>query len=101
MSVLLELSMFPTDKGKSVSEYVTKIIKMIDQNDLDYQLTAMGTIVETETLEEALSVINKSYLVLEPYSERVFASVTLDIQKGKSERLVGKVKSVLDKIDNC
>ena len=29
MSVLLEFAMFPTDKGESVSNYVSRIIKMI------------------------------------------------------------------------
>jgi len=31
-SVLLEFAMFPTDKGESKSEYVSKIIKMIDES---------------------------------------------------------------------
>lgn len=53
MSVLLEFSMFPTDKGESVSAYVSQVIKMIDQSGVSYRLTAMGTIIETDTLHDA------------------------------------------------
>ena len=41
MSVLMELAMFPTDKGDSVSAYVARIIAMFDRRDLDYRLTPM------------------------------------------------------------
>lgn len=98
MSVLLEFSMFPTDKGSSVSEFVSKVIDMIKNSGVDYRLTAMGTIIETDTLEQALELVNKSYQILEPHSERVYSSLKLDIRKGKSKRLEGKIKSVEDKI---
>jgi uncharacterized protein YqgV (UPF0045/DUF77 family) len=32
MSVLMNYAMFPTDKGSSVSEYVSKIIKMVSES---------------------------------------------------------------------
>lgn len=98
MSVLMEFAMFPTDKGTSVSEYVSKIIKMISESGKDYKLTAMGTIVETDTMEEALEIVNKSYKVLEPYSERVYSSLKFDIQKSKDNRLVKKIDSIKNKI---
>jgi uncharacterized protein (TIGR00106 family) len=98
MSVLLEFSMFPTDKSGSVSEYVSQVINMIRESGVDYKLTAMGTIVETETLEEALEVIQKSYQVLEPHSQRIYSSLKMDIRKGKAGRLEGKIQSVENKI---
>lgn len=98
MSVLLEFSMFPTDKGSSVSEFVSKVVDMIKNSGVDYRLTAMGTIIETDTLEQALELVNKSYQILEPHSERIYSSLKLDIRKGKSKRLEGKIKSVEDKI---
>ncbi len=33
MSVLMEFAMFPTDKGESISEYVSRILKIIDEED--------------------------------------------------------------------
>ena len=98
MSVLLEFAMFPTDKGDSVSQYVSKIIEMIRKSGSPYKLTAMGTIIETDTLEQALGLVNQSYKVLEPFSNRVYSSIKLDIQKNKANRLVTKVQSIETKI---
>jgi uncharacterized protein YqgV (UPF0045/DUF77 family) len=86
MSVLMNYAMFPTDKGDSVSEFVSKIIKMISESGYDYKLNAMGTIVETEN-------------ILEPFSDRVYATISFDIQTNKpTGRLEGKVKSIEDKM---
>ncbi|HAN17807.1 MAG: hypothetical protein A2X13_05915 [Bacteroidetes bacterium GWC2_33_15] len=98
MSVLLEFAMFPTDKGASVSDYVSKIIAMIRSKNIRYKLTAMGTIAETETLEEALKIVQDSYTILEPFSERVYSSIKLDIRKNKSDRLNTKIESIESKI---
>lgn len=98
MSVLLEFTMFPTSddcrNGASVSEYVSRIIDMIDQSGAAYQLTPMGTIVETETMREALDIVEKSYEALESDCERVYSSLKFDIRKGKSNRLKTKIASV-------
>ena len=94
MSVLLEFAMFPTDKGESISPYVSKVIQMIRESGATYQLTAMGTIIETETMSEALALVQKSYDVLEPDCDRVYSSLKFDIRKGKSKCLTQKIKSV-------
>ena len=94
MSVLLEFAMFPTDKGESISPYVSKVIQMIRESGASYQLTAMGTIIETETLPEALALVQQSYDVLEPDCDRVYSSLKFDIRKGKSKCLTQKIKSV-------
>ena len=98
MSVLVEFSMFPTDKGESVSPYVTRIIKMIDESGVPYKLTSMGTVFETETIDEALELIKKAYQQLEPDCNRVYSVVKFDIRKGKSGRMVQKIKSVESKL---
>ena len=98
MSVLVEFAMFPTDKGESVSQYVARIIKMIDESGVPYKLTPMGTVFETETMEEALKIIGEAYKQLEPDCNRVYSVVKFDIRKGKSNRLVQKIKSVENKL---
>ncbi|WP_163328024.1 MTH1187 family thiamine-binding protein [Desulfurobacterium thermolithotrophum] len=99
MSVLVEFAMFPTDKGESVSSYVTRIIKMIDESGIPYKLTPMGTIFETETMDEALELIKKAYQQLEADCNRVYSVVKFDIRKGKSGRMVQKIKSVESKLE--
>jgi uncharacterized protein (TIGR00106 family) len=98
MSVLLEFAMFPTDKGESVSEQVSQIIKLIDQSGFDYQLTPMGTIVETATFEEATGVMNSCYALLEPQCNRVYCTATFDVRKGEAKRKEQKIVSVEKRI---
>ena len=98
MSVLLEFSMFPTDSTESKSEYVGRIIKMIDESGQPYQLTPMGTIIETETLDAAFEIVKKSYALLENDCNRVYSSLKIDIRKNRDNRLKTKIESVEEKI---
>ncbi|HQK46312.1 MAG TPA: MTH1187 family thiamine-binding protein [Syntrophorhabdaceae bacterium] len=99
MSVLMEFAMFPTDKGESVSEFVSRIIKKLEESGHPYRLTPMGTIVEFETLEEALNLLKQSYKQLEHDCNRVYSAIKLDIRKGQSGRMEKKIKSVEEKIN--
>jgi uncharacterized protein (TIGR00106 family) len=98
MSVLFELAMFPTDKGESVSEFVGRILKVIDESRVSYKLTPMGTIIEVDTLDESLAVIREAYGQLEPDCNRVYSTVKFDIRKDKKGRLEQKVASVEEKV---
>ena len=99
MSVILEFAMFPTDKGESVSSYVSRIIDMIDRSGISYQLTPMGTIIECDKMDEALEVVKKAYECLEDDCSRIYSSMNFDIRKEKSSRLQGKIASIEKKLN--
>jgi len=99
MSVLVEFAMFPTDKGESVSSYVSRIIKMFKNSNINFQLTPMGTIFEVDSIEEATKIINNAYKELEPDCNRVYTTIKMDIRKNKSNRMTQKIESVLKKIE--
>lgn len=95
MSVLLEMSMFPTDHGESKSEYVAQVISVIRESGFPYQMTPMATIIETNKMSEALDVAKRCYDVLDTLGcNRVYATLKFDIRKGHDNRLKGKVASV-------
>lgn len=98
MSVLFEFAMFPTDKGASVSPWVSKLLKVIDGSTASYRLTPMGTVVESDTMDEALSIIKKCYEQLEPDCGRIYCAAKFDIRKGATGRLEGKIASVEEKV---
>ncbi len=98
MSVLLEFAMFPTDVGISKSPYVSQVIKMIRESGVSYRLSAMSTTIETDTLPEAMAIVEKAYQILEPHTDRVYSTIKLDIRKNKENRLSEKIKSIEDKI---
>lgn len=98
MSVLVEFAMFPTDQGESVSLYVSRIIKMMDESGFPYQLTPMGTVFETSTMNEALDLLAKAYDCLDSDCNRVYSSVKFDVQKNKNNRMKTKIQSIEQKI---
>ncbi|QOP41218.1 MTH1187 family thiamine-binding protein [Sulfurimonas marina] len=102
MSVLLEFAMFPTSdncrEGSSVSKQVAKIIDAIDKSGVTYKLTPMGTIVETQTMREALDVIELAYEQVKD-CERVYSSLKFDIRHNSDDRLTTKIKSVETHLD--
>jgi len=94
MSVLVEFAMFPTDRGEGISEFVNRIVAMMEENNISFELTSMGTIFEVERLEEALDIISRAYQQLEPDCRRVYSNINLDIRKGRTNGIVEKVKSI-------
>lgn len=99
MSVLCELSIFPVGKGESLSAYVSPVVELVRMSGFAYRLTAMGTIIETETVADALDLVDKAHKLLEQAGcDRVYATVKLDIRKGEMGRLDSKVNAVKDHI---
>jgi len=94
MSALVEFSMFPTEQTQSKSAFVARVLDIVDQSGLEYQLTPMGTIIEGETVEEVLSVINKAYEELQKDCGRIYSTIKIDWREGPLGRLDKKVASV-------
>jgi uncharacterized protein (TIGR00106 family) len=98
MSALVEFAMFPTEKTQSKSAFVARVLDIVDQSGLEYQLTPMGTIIEAETVEEALDVINRAYEELQKDCGRVYSTIKIDWREGAVGRLNRKVGSVEAKL---
>lgn len=94
MSVVLNFAIFPTDKGAHVSQYVRKVVEMVDALPYQSQLTPMGTIVECDTMNECLQVISKANSILEPVSERIYCTATFDNKPGKVRQMEHKIEAV-------
>lgn len=98
MSVMVEVSMFPVDKGESLSSYVARVVDIIDRSGLSYILTPMGTIIEAETLDEILKIVKECFEELKKDCNRVVINLKVDYRKGEGLRLESKVKSVEEKV---
>ena len=88
--VLAEFSMFPTDKGESVSQYVSQVLKVIDESGLTYQLTPMGTILEGEWTE-VIGVITACFEILQPQCRRISTNLKVDYREGSESRMHSKI----------
>ncbi|QOG12279.1 MTH1187 family thiamine-binding protein [Arcobacter sp. FWKO B] len=99
VSVLLEFSMFPTDVGESKSEYVSKVVEHVRKSGYPYQLTPMATIVEAQSIEEALELVKECYYILEQSGcNRIYSVLKFDIRKNQQNRMKSKIESVVTKI---
>jgi uncharacterized protein (TIGR00106 family) len=90
---LLDFSMFPLDKGDSVSAYVARSLDIIDRSGLPYRCHAMGTTIEGE-FDEVLDVVRQCFHAMTADCERVECSVKIDYRRGHTNRLEGKVARV-------
>ncbi len=95
--VLLEMSITPLGKGESVSQYVAECIKLVDASGLDYEMHAMGTIVEGE-LDQVLDLMRRCIEQVAQHSDRVTCAAKLDLRRGHAGRLKSKVTSVEQKL---
>jgi uncharacterized protein (TIGR00106 family) len=97
MSAVIEFAIFPTDKGESKSRYVARVIDMIKASGVEYIFTPMGTIIETESVEEGLEIVKRAYEILQVDCNRVYSTIKIDYRVGEN-RLKKKVASVESKL---
>ncbi|MEA1970447.1 MAG: MTH1187 family thiamine-binding protein [Thermodesulfobacteriota bacterium] len=97
MSTLINFSIFPLDKGESVSMHVVRALKIIRDSGLAYKLNPMGTAIEGEW-DEVMDIVSRCFEEIKKDCDRVYMTVNADYRKGKSGRIEGKVKSVESKL---
>jgi len=93
MSVLLEFSMSPFDKGESLSKYVSRSLDIIDRSGVPYVLGPMGTVLEGEW-EEVMEVVTDCFERMKQDCGRISVSIKVDYRKGRTSGLVDKMAKV-------
>jgi uncharacterized protein (TIGR00106 family) len=91
--VLAEFTLVPLGLGESVSAPVARVLNLVDQSGLPYQLHAMGTLVEGEW-DEVMALVTQCYRALEPDCPRISVSLRIDARRGPGGRLSSKVAKV-------
>ncbi len=96
---VVELSIVPVGvEGTSLSSYVAQALKVLETASLEYQLTAMGTIISGD-LDEILATIRKMHeSCFSAGSRRVLTYIKIDDRRDKAGNPKQKVKSVMDKL---
>lgn len=98
MSVIVELSIFPMDKGESLSPYVARALKVIRDSGLPHQLGSMGTCIEGQW-DEVMAVVSACFHELEKDCDRISVNLKVDYRKGADGRMVAKPVSVMEKLE--
>jgi uncharacterized protein (TIGR00106 family) len=85
----------PIDRGSSLSRYVKKAIGAVRDSGLDYQVTPMGTVIQSEDLQ---SIFDCSRAAVEAVrkegSERISLSLKVDIRYDKDIDFNSKLEAV-------
>lgn len=93
MSVLLEFSMSPFDKGESLSKYVSRSLDIIDRSGVAYVLGPMGTVLEGEW-EEVMGVVSDCFERMRQDCGRISISMKVDYREGRATGLADKTAKV-------
>lgn len=96
--VLLEFSMSPFGKGESLSPYVARVLKIVDESKINYRLTPMGTILEGEW-DEVMGVVTSCFRELEKDCSRISTNIRIDYRQGKTSRMKQKINSLENKLN--
>ena len=98
---IMEISVVPLGtKTVSVSKYVASSIEVLKkEKSIKYKLTAMGTIIEADSVGKLLNIAKKMHdKVLNNEIKRVVTTIKIDDRKDKKLTAEGKIKSVQKKL---
>ena len=95
--MLMELSIIPLGRGRSISADIADIVKTIHGSGLDYRLTAAGTIIEG-TWDQLMDLAKRCHQAMRGQTERVITLIKIDDYEQRTGRLTAAVKSVEDKV---
>lgn len=97
---LLEFSIYPLGRDESVSPYVARCLEIVDRSGVEYQTTAMGTILEGE-VDRLLAVVQQCFTDLKSDCDRIECTIRIDYRRDYTGQLKGKVASVEEKLGHA
>ena len=95
--MLMELSIIPLGRGRSVSADVADAVRLIDASGLDYRVTAAGSIIEG-TWDQLMDLAKRCHQTMRGKTERVVTLMKVDDYEQRTGRLTAAVKSVERKV---
>ncbi len=90
--MLLELSVIPLARGRSISADLADLVKLIDACGLEYHLTAAGTIIEGNW-DQVMDVAKRCHSRMRTKTERVITLMKVDDYANRIGRLTAAVES--------
>ncbi len=97
MTVIAEVTTYPLDKGISLSGYVKKAVKVLDESGYDYVIGPMATAIEAETVEELLELIGRMHnAIADSGCARI--STTIRIDDRRDRKTMGRMKEKMNAV---
>lgn len=91
--MLFDITMFPIGSGDNLSHPVAEVVDEIGHAGLDYQVSAMSTIVEG-AWDDVIPVVRRAFDRMTEMHDRVYLAITVDEHQEGTSRLQGAVQDV-------
>ena len=98
--ITAELTIIPIGTSKtSLSEYIAAAVAALDSDGIKYELTGMGTLLESDDLGKIFSAITAAHeAVFKKGAERVATSIKIDERRDEERTIKDKISSVNQKL---
>ncbi len=98
--ITAELTIIPIGTSKtSLSKYIAAAVAALDSNGIKYELTGMGTLLESNDLGKIFSAITTAHeAVFKKGAERVATSIKIDDRRDEERTIKDKISSVNQKL---
>ncbi len=98
--ITAELTIIPIGtSGTSLSKYVAAAVSALDSDGIKYELTGMGTLLESDDLEKIFTAIKTAHeAVFNTGAERVATSIKIDERRDEDKTIKDKVSSVTQRL---
>ncbi len=91
--MLAQVTITPVGTGEELKEMTAKAVAIIEESELDYQLTSMGTILEGDW-DEIMVIVKKCHDEIKNFADRVVTNIVVDDRKDMRNRLKDNVLEV-------
>ena|SRR3989304_5724596 len=96
---IMEISVVPIGtKGTSLSSFVADCIHILKQENVTYELTAMGTNIEGNLMELIKVALKMHQVPFKKGAKRVLTTIKIDDRRDKVGTLSGKKRAVQRKL---
>jgi uncharacterized protein (TIGR00106 family) len=93
--VIVQFSSCPIGAGVSVSGFVVEALKEVEKSGLKFQLTPTSTVLEANSLQEAMEAIMSAHEALfQAGAERVITDIKIDDRRDEPRNMEDKVEKV-------
>ena len=93
MNTLISVAIAPFGKGDELAEHVAKVIKVIGDSGLPYQMNSMFTEIEGPW-DDVMKTVKEATYVLAEQGIRTEVVLKADIRPGRTNTMTRKVDSV-------
>ena len=92
--MLAELSITPLCEIEDSADWMAQVINKIDESGLKYQVTAMGTLIETDDWDSLMETIHDCQKIMLTHCPRVQTDLRIDEHLGQRSLLTSRVEQM-------